>query len=807
MIAVNIRETRRIFEKQGVNKGRASYTIPDQVGPVKWALRQKKKSDILAIWQISNFLKTLLGVFTIHFTLRMTRPHPPLRIARTGTEQWSPDLHLQIRRNIWLLANVISFFRNHDLTPGEAAEALAIPEHQIMQMADSPTGCLLEPKDIKLGWDTASFCAEWEKQGVKKRLTIGGELVVESHVAQWEKMVAKRREKILHQRQQQQMRKEEAVMRRRTHQNFAIFSMHPQSVRIAPEMIRRRMENVALTTEIVNGILEALETTAEAARYSEEFYKFAFVLRAKSLKSYELLRRVLPFPTKANIHRKFRADFVNETRKLTDRQCISQRIQDFISTRTEECIMASLLMDAAALAVFRRQRFDSVRGGDSNRVREEYCQAVDANRHFFVLILAPVDYQIPCQILHIWPSTDGHVHNDTLALVSEVWNHCNVPPKLTTRFLITDGDVGTNALHSTAYEKIEKCRTIDDMMKVAKGEQFWPLTDILHAAKCARSRIVKHTVSLSSPFLGAFNAEKLEHNLKLGRALTDKSTIAKMRDKYPLQIFNFQNSLLLKDKEPVASFYVLIWALMLSVFRHPQISQAVRIFMCDLTLSFLRHVMQTLDAVPGLSQKDKSSSKVLTFFDAVTIKRLTSTMIGVRLVLKSKQPRIAMHRLTTQAVENLFGNYREGSFHYYTWKSAERWVTKTVMLAREMEFLDLRPRIRTRDSVGGTRINTTDVENQTGIRVTQLPVPYIDPVHLARLYFTASVQYFCRVNGPTINARNAFQTWIRMIVTESDFTDSVCVTDRTTDSGLNGVSILSRYISQGQTQETDTLED
>lgn len=63
----------------------------------------------------------------------------------------------------------------------------------------------------------------------------------------------------------------------------------------------------------------------------------------------------------------------------------------------------------------------------------------------------------------------------------------------------------------------------------------------------------------------------------LGRALTDKGTIAKMRDKYPLQIFNFQIYISAKDKQPAASFYVLIWALMLSVFRHLQLSTTVRV--------------------------------------------------------------------------------------------------------------------------------------------------------------------------------------------------------------------------------------
>lgn len=169
-------------------------------------------------------------------------------------------------------------------------------------------------------------------------------------------------------------------------------------------------------------------------------------------------------------------------------------------------------------------------------------------------------------------------------------------------------------------------------------------------------------------------------------------------------------------------------------------------------------------------------------------------------MLKSKQGRIAMHRLTTQAMENLFGNYREGSYHYYTWESAERWVTKAVMLTREMEFLG--PRIARRDRVGGMRIDEGDAHNPSVVRVTQLPVPYVDPDHLVRLYLAAaSVQPSCLRTGPPINARGTFQKWIRMIVTESDFTDSLCVTERTTDSGLNGASILSRYISQGQTLE------
>lgn len=97
-----------------------------------------------------------------------------------------------------------------------------------------------------------------------------------------------------------------------------------------------------MTAEIVNGILDALASKSVAVRYSEDFYKFAFMLRAKSVKCYELLRHVLPFPTSQNVNRKFRDDFIQHTRELTDPQLVPGRIQGF--PLTGMCTMTRCLV-------------------------------------------------------------------------------------------------------------------------------------------------------------------------------------------------------------------------------------------------------------------------------------------------------------------------------------------------------------------------------------------------------------------------------------------------------------------------------
>lgn len=60
-------------------------------------------------------------------------------------------------------------------------------------------------------------------------------------------------------------------------------------------------------------------------------------------------------------------------------------------------------------------------------------------------------------------------------------------------------------------------------------------------------------------FVAQWREKKLEPTLRLGEVLLDKPVIAKMRDKYPLQMFCFENYLALVDQEPVAALYVPLW--------------------------------------------------------------------------------------------------------------------------------------------------------------------------------------------------------------------------------------------------------
>ena len=123
-------------------------------------------------------------------------------------------------------------------------------------------------------------------------------------------------------------------------------------------------------------------------------------------------------------------------------------------------------------------------------------------------------------------------------------------------------------------------------------------------------------------------------------------------------------------------------------------------------------------------------------------------------------------------------------------------MTRTIILTEELESLQLRTRIRNRDNIGGTRIEQMD--GQTNGLIEDVPEPYLDPWCIADRYFSAMLQYICLpVNSPLHRAVQSVTKWIERVVEKSTFRDPMNVTARTRDSGLNGASIVARYISHG----------
>lgn len=113
-------------------------------------------------------------------------------------------------------------------------------------------------------------------------------------------------------------------------------------------------------------------------------------------------------------------------------------------------------------------------------------------------------------------------------------------------YTCSDGDGGYNELNEKTFEIYKEIA-----LKQGFDEVFndWSescaekhIIDMLHCLKIARKRLLLGDVTLNTNKIDhIINADKIELILLFGQNLKDKSSIAKMKNFYVIELFNFKN--------------------------------------------------------------------------------------------------------------------------------------------------------------------------------------------------------------------------------------------------------------------------
>lgn len=197
--------------------------------------------------------------------------------------------------------------------------------------------------------------------------------------------------------------------------------------------ITRDMINNDLTATIFNEMIDNLYSLKDSATYSDDTYKFCFILMCKSTKCYEHINKVLPFPTVRNIQKHFRSKLISMKENLINLYNLDLILTDFTnlaSTVINTNISANVGCDAAALALFKSENLKMKHEIDEDsffKLQETFISMVNSNyinlqenicdlnvhstqKSFFAFILEPNSPLLQIVILHISESNDGRVH-------------------------------------------------------------------------------------------------------------------------------------------------------------------------------------------------------------------------------------------------------------------------------------------------------------------------------------------------------------------------------------------------------------
>ena len=474
-------------------------------------------------------------------------------------------------------------------------------------------------------------------------------------------------------------------------------SEYEETLEIAFDELDSSLYNEPTIKLIQSDIAKLFNTKPQARRYTRETKEFAYSLLVKSESCYNFLRRVIPLPSPELLRKEFKDDVNKEERRMTNLLYLKESFDCFLSQVDPdvESVKCCLGVDA----------FCGTMLTTPHHIVSEQMQ-----NYVFIFLLLPLDYNLKPYILHLKKTVNGCANLTIDEIISAIIKESQTT-KVNIKYVAVDGDNHYSAKFRSQYDAILNSYLNNEIYET----QPIYIADALHIFKNARSRILDKKVivnphipscSVGMQEISSF-IDPMYHN-----ATSDRSNLGKMRDSYPIQLFNFSQALRIVKSHKEAFFYFTTYALWVEALLNPDLSKDSRIYLLDTLLFILITIknMYSCNELPSnCSQKKSASSKYVTMFTEDKLQRIIPTIIFLIDEIKDSSNELGMERFGTHVVENKIGNIRSlcngdnRSDHII--RVTARYSTMKLMSNKIMDG-----RRRTRLNQGGLHIDSGDLD-------------------------------------------------------------------------------------------------
>ena len=521
------------------------------------------------------------------------------------------------------------------------------------------------------------------------------------------------------------------------------------------------LDDVPGEPEEKNLLTEFMELSQKgkyARRYSEEMFRFGYVLLSYSPRAFHFVRQQIPLPSRSRICDKFQVLIDQTKRNLTDLNFTHRLLEAFVCTEPEgsriKCTLgidafafrlflraevtqahlkqelsldqlrqiAPLLEDQSILAdVFYEEEDDGEDDFDEpldELTREKLEELFTPLSYCFIFVLQPLNSRIPCMTLHLLPHRSGMANDEILDVTEQLRVLCS-QYNVDITYISIDGDCGWNAKFRETFKVMQSCRftelggySLDVHNQCGKKDIPMAVTDLLHCLKCARGRYIDHPIIIYTKDLTTKTCYETACNLlsSAGRSLTDKSHLGRMRDFYPLDIFTIQNVIvLLRNKAFPDAFYFLAHALLSIVIRVPYFRMDFRMQLLSVAYDMFSYVYN--DIIKQITrdkkwikvpQRYRQDCEYITFAEASTLERILCTITAYSSAFLLYSDELRTDSLGTHIVEQRIGQSRRGGD--CRWERILSLFTQGVIRSLFLEQDRVEPYSRGRLKTAGCRL-------------------------------------------------------------------------------------------------------
>ena len=481
-------------------------------------------------------------------------------------------------------------------------------------------------------------------------------------------------------------------------------SLIPSRVVSTQTRLLQQEENVSMEDNDVHGCQESIaemffrEVQANAARnphgrrWCEKMTMLCFILRSLGAKAYDYMRQFLALPAKVTLVRHYEGELRLWEASLCDLDCIPMLLASWMGREhaLDKPIEVVLGVDAMSMEPI------------------VLAEEEDPHNNVFMFQLLPLRMEYKPLPIHLMTRPSGTAGPTVLQRLHEV-SAILGSKGVIVRAIATDGDSSYQSMHEAMFNSwitVFYKNGLDAAVDCVAAYPTPVISDFLHLMKNARSRILNNRVTMCPSWIGSFTAEELNSRLNLGLALTDYTAKGRMRDIYPLEIFNLEHFHTLYDTGDLhMAFYILPYCLWVHAVRNPSISTEMRRQLLNQVVMIFLHHMNSLTSLDTTVVSENKKDNLVQYFCSRKHGMRVCNTVMVLLSEISRNPNnLALDRLGTHVLECTFGLIRILCHNKHTWPTIQRAFAR-VNLVKDFSLQLCHPIfVRARENVGGVKI-------------------------------------------------------------------------------------------------------
>lgn len=442
---------------------------------------------------------------------------------------------------------------------------------------------------------------------------------------------------------------------------------------------------------IISEILKNFPRDKNGHRFSDNYHSIAFIISVYSKPALEALHQLLDFPCNDAVILHF-----------------SDKISKFKDALTD----ISKVSDAAELAGLNACRIAIAVDAINLKLHFSDDGNTPARKsNSFLFLAMPLDDPSGKSrnvILHAYEDESGLISKDNSKDIFDIIE--NLKQKFHVSFIAHDGDQGYDE-HDVITFEIWKdgkdfddfCNILSDYLYKSKGTVF--IIDLLHFAKNRRTALILKKLTVVPYYISSPSASRIMDVIKLCDALTDTTSLGKMRDNYPITLFSILTLKALCDNYcfPEIVFIAPI-AFWLEAIRNECLDKPSRLQLLKLAFLFEYKFLQGCDLMDpelGINTNDRGKTAEYYFVSSKIAMIQACNAILLYYVELKHNDSLNFSHLSTMTLEHVNGQIRNACNGNDSFDMVKIFLSKFNVALGLMDKLNIDLHKKTRDFQGG----------------------------------------------------------------------------------------------------------